>query len=104
MQEKTRPAKLENLLDKIRECIEKGNYIVTKHAFERQNTRFIDLPETLYVLKTGYEEKRKTTFDMQHNAWKYAIRGKTKRNSDIRVVVAFDEEGMLIITVIKLDE
>lgn len=37
--------------------------------------------------------------------WKYAIKGKTKINNlEIRVVVAFDELGMLIITVMHIGE
>jgi hypothetical protein len=68
--------KIKNLLEKIRDCIEKGNYTLTVHALDRQTERDINLPETLYVLKTGYEDKRKTCFDIQWNTWKYAIRGK----------------------------
>jgi len=80
------------------ECIETNQYILTKHAFDRQIARTINLPETLYVLKNGYEEKRKTCFDNEQNTWKYAIRGKKIRDeSEVRVIVAFDETGMLII-------
>lgn len=100
-----KPEKLKNPLEKIKECIECGKYILTIHALERQNERFINLPETLHVLKTGYEEKRKTTFDEERNAWKYAIRGKTIRDElNVRVIIAFDEDEMCIITVINLGE
>lgn len=98
-----RPEKITNVLEKIKDCIEKGNYFVTVHAFERQNERMISLPESLHVLETGYEEKKKTRFDIEHNVWKYAIRGKTVRDElDVRVIVAFDEDGMLIITVMHI--
>ena len=60
-----RPNKITNVLGKIKECIEKGNYFVTAHTFIRQNERMISLPESLHVLKTGYEEKKKTRFDME---------------------------------------
>lgn len=97
--------KLEFVLDKIKECIEKGKYLVTMHALDRQNERIITLPETLHVLKTGYEEKRKTSYDKERNTWKYAIRGKTIRDKlDVRVIIAFDNDDMLIITVIRLGE
>jgi hypothetical protein len=33
----------------------------------------------------------------------YAIRGTTVRGAEVRVIVAFDEESMLIITVIKVE-
>ena len=65
----------------------------------------ISLPECLYILKTGYEEKKKSTFDINHKTWKYAIRGKTLRDQlDVRVIVAFDENGMLIITVMHIEK
>ncbi len=63
----------------------------------------INLAEALHILKSGYEEKRKTCFDQEKNAWKYAIRGKTIRDEiDARIIIAFDEEQLLIITVINI--
>lgn len=69
---KKRPEKIKNVLIKIKECIEKDYYFVTSHAFIRQNERMISLPESLHVLETGHEEKKKTRFDAEHNIWKYA--------------------------------
>lgn len=101
---KEKPEKLKNVLSRVKECIEQGHYFVTAHAFIRQNERMISLPESLYVLETGYEEKKKTRFDIEHNTWKYAIRGKTLRDElDVRVIVAFDDNGMLIITVMNVE-
>lgn len=100
---KKRSEKIKNVLSEIKKCIEKGRYFVTTHAFSRQNERLISLPESLQVLETGYEEKKKTCFDTEHNTWKYAIRGKTLRDKlDVRVIVAFDESDMLIITVMHV--
>lgn len=102
--DKKRPEKIKNVLVKIKECIDKGHYFVTSHAFIRQNERMITLPESIHVLETGYEEKIKTRFDIKHNTWKYAIRGKTIRDAlDVRVIVAFNEAGMLIITVMHVE-
>ncbi len=56
-----------------------------------------------YVLKTGWHEKAKDQYDVQNKAWNYAIRGKTVDTRELRVVVSFDEEGLLIITVIDLE-
>jgi len=58
-----KPIRSTNLLDKIKECIDNEKYILTKHALDRQKERSINLTETLYVLKNGYEEKKKTQFD-----------------------------------------
>ena len=100
---KKKPHKLENVLVAIRDCIKEERYTLTVHALDRQEERRIEISEIIHVLKTGYEEKRKTCFDDKNNAWKYAIRGKTKNtNLDIRVIVAFDELGMLVITVMYI--
>lgn len=65
----------------------------------------ITLPETLHILETGYEEKRKSSFDITNNTWRYAIRGKTIRDElDVRVIVAFDKNNMLIITVMYIEK
>ncbi len=102
---KKRPAKIENLLEKIKECIEQNRYTHTEHALVRQAERKITLAEVRHILITGYEEKIKTSFDEQYNTWNYAIRGKTKIGKlDVRVIVAFDEEGMLIITVMHMGD
>jgi hypothetical protein len=100
---KKKPEKLKNLLHEIRDCIEKGEFTFTKHALERQNERIITTVAVLYVLKTGHEEKEKTRFDSEKNRWKYAIRGKTSKEEDIRVIISFDENKMLIITVMHVE-
>ncbi len=98
-----RPAQIENLLEKIRRCIESENYILTKHAIERQKMRLISLKDAIYVLTHGVHEKNKTSFDTVFQTWKYSIRGKTIDGFDIRVIVAFDE-GMVVVTVIRLNK
>ena len=44
----------------------------------------------------------KTIFDSGRKTWKYAIRGKTLEDLDVRVIVAFDDDGMLVITVMHV--
>jgi hypothetical protein len=102
MKKLKRPTQLEELFPKIRACIEQGLYRQSKHAIDRELERQIDLPDVLYVLKTGYHEKQKTSFDEVFETWKYAVRGKTLDNLDIRIIIAFDEEGMMIITVMHV--
>ena len=102
MKKKARPQQIENLCDRICECVENDQYTQTKHALQRESERSIELSDALYVLKMGYHEKRKTTFDEAYGAWKYAIRGFTLDDLDIRVIIAFDEDNMLIITVMHV--
>lgn len=78
-----------------------GNYRLTKHAADEQANDKIDLQDTVHVLKTGFHEKGKTTFNNAFQNWNYAIRGKTEDLETVRVIVSFSPE-MLIITVIKL--
>ena len=74
----------------------------SKHALDREAERRIILSDVVYVLKNGYHEKQKTSFDEVFLTWKYAIRGKTLDNLDIRVIIAFAADGMLIITVMHV--
>jgi hypothetical protein len=97
-----RPPQLDELFPIIRDCIDKGSYRQSKHAIDREMEREIDLMDVLYVLKTGYHEKQKTTYDDIFHTWKYAIRGKTLDKCDIRIIVTFDDTGMLIITVMHV--
>ena len=97
-----RPAKRIDLLVVVRSCIAEGRYLDTRHATQRGEERDITRPEILYVLKSGHHESHKDHFDEFHEAWNYAIRGKTVDGRSLRVVVSFDE-GLLIITAIDLD-
>lgn len=97
-----RPSPLDDLSLKIRHCLDTGRYRQSKHAIERELQRKINLPDVLYVLKNGYHEKRKTSFDETFQTWKYAIRGKTLDTIDVRIIIAFDDSGMMIITVMHV--
>ncbi len=102
---KKKPVKAKNVLEIIKKCIEEDRYTMTIHALYRKNERNINFSEIVHVLKTGYEEKKKTIFEDKKNAWNYAIRGKTKIDDlDIRVIVSFDDSGMLIITVMYIGD
>lgn len=58
-----RPPQLDELFPKIQDCLDKGLYRQSKHAIERGLEREIDIPDVLYVLKNGYHEKQKASFD-----------------------------------------
>ena len=98
---KDRPEKADNLLEKIRWCIERRKFRLTPHCVTRQKQRSIGLPDITFVLLNGFHEEEKTKFNEEFNTWKYAIRGKTLDKIDIRVIVAF-EKDMVIITAIRM--
>lgn len=89
------------LRTEILQHIKSGKYRLTKHAAEEQAKDEIDIQDTLHVLKTGWHEKNKTTFNNKFQAWKYAIRGKTEESKDVRVIISFSDE-MMIVTVMEL--
>lgn len=99
----TRPDKEENLLNKIRKAILLGNYYETEHAKQRARERGIIGSDSEYVLKTGSHEPSKDKFDETYSEWNYAIRGKTLDKRELRIIVTFDEDGLLLITVIDLN-
>lgn len=98
----TIPNQIVNLFEKIERCLDRQKYTQTRHALQRQKEREIDLQDAIYVLKTGRHERRKTIFDNINNTWKYAIRGKTIDNVDLRIIIAFDKEEMIIITMMEV--
>lgn len=95
--------KIKDLLEVIRNHIENGNFIDTRHAELRKKQRKILTRDVVYILMNGFHEKKKDKFDAYYQSWNYAIRGKLKSEGrEIRVIISFDEEGMLIITAIEL--
>ncbi len=98
-----RPLKLRYLLKLIRLSVSSGHYLDTFHARIRKGERRIDRVEIEYVLKTGWHEKAKDRFDDVHIAWNYAIRGLTLDGKEIRVIVSFLENRMIIITVMEIE-
>ena len=61
------------------------------HAQERQIQRKITRPEYTYVLRHGYHEARKDTFEEPYNACNYAIRGKTLDKRDLQYLTILVE-------------
>ncbi len=97
-----RPSKIPDVLKKARECIENNRYYDSSHAVKRKKQRQISLTHVIYVLTHGFHEKRKDEYKPEYNDWNYSIRGRTIDEKDIRIAIAFDEDGMLIITVIEI--
>lgn len=68
-----------------------------------ETERYISLPDVIDILRNGYHEKAKDTWDNIFKSWNYAIRGRTVDQDACRIVVSFEENGLLIITVIRLE-
>lgn len=103
MSKETKSEKTHNLLAKIKSCLKDGRYRFSQHALLRKKERFLSLPNIIEVLNNGYHEKVKDTWDSEFKTWNYAIRGKTINNEPCRIIVSFEANGLLIITVIRLD-
>ena len=69
---------------------------------ERQVQREISRIEILHVLRNGFHEPKKDKFDVSYGCWNYAIRGRTIDKRELRIIVSFDKNNMLIITAIDL--
>lgn len=80
------------------------DFIDKANTLLREDYKEQSIPDVLYVLKHGYHEKRKTSFDEKFQTWKYAVRGKTLDDIDIRVIIAFDDTGIMIITVMQVEK
>jgi len=102
MEMRARPVKVQDVLKVVRAHLDSGTYLDTRHAFERKHERGITRPEVIFVLKNGYHEKKKDQFEVRYKSWSYAIRGKTVDGRELRVIISFDEMGMLLITAIDL--
>mgnify|MGYP001578550686 CR=1 FL=1 len=88
--------KISDLMKKIRSCLDSGHYLDTRHALGRQSERRISRPEVNYVLRHGWHEKKKDQFTERFGGWNYAARGKTPDKRELRVIVSFDKNNMLI--------
>lgn len=94
--------KISGLVTRLRECLETGNYLDTRHSLARQAQRNVTREETLQVLRVGEPEPSKDRYDENFQTWNYSIRGKTVEGKELRVVVSFEGERLLFITTIPL--
>jgi len=99
---KSRPSKLENVIGKAKHCIAIGLYRYTAHAESRKYERMITEEDALYVIENGWRVQSRDDFCNINKGWKYAIEGKTLQDETLRVIIAFDDNMLLIITVINI--
>jgi len=99
---KSRPPKLENVIEKAKQSIVKGRYRYTGHAEARKFERRITEEDALYVIENGWRVPNKDDFCEANKGWKYAFEGDTLQDERLRVIAAFDEDMLIIITVINI--
>ncbi len=96
-----RPPKLPNVMKTILECLEKGILTYSTHALDRFKGRQVTQMEVKDILRFGRHEKQRDRFDEPYKRWSYSIIGTTRADGRLlRVVVAFPESKMLVVTVI----
>ena len=91
-----------NLLAFVQTALASGGLRYSAHARERMLERGIIKPEVEYILVAGHHSKRKDQFNEEHEAWDYAIEGKTIDGRPIRVIVAIVAPAILVVTAIDL--
>lgn len=97
-------SKHENVMELAWELMEKGAYVISQHAFLRQNERAFSVGDIRNVIATGYHEKKKDEYKEEFGDWNYAICGHTLDNENARVCIAFSENSyFVVITVIRLE-
>lgn len=105
--ERPEKKKTDELLIAIDEALKNKNYYFSPHALVRSEERKnVSVLQVLKILKSTskYHEPKKDSFQESFQDWNYSIRGKSVDAEDIRIILSFDENDMLIITVINLNE
>ena len=86
-----------------------GSYIFLKHAKERLRERCINDIDVIDILEDRINRKRrrnksKDTYETGHHDWNYCIEGRDLEGHKIRIIISFDSNLMLVITVMRLDD
>jgi len=105
-----KPAKIPDkaLWHVITEKINDGNYIFLKHARERLRERKVNDLDVINILENKNARKRKRnkskdSYTPGYQDWNYCIEGKDLDGFNIRIIISFDNNLMLVITVIRID-
>lgn len=105
-QKPPKKTKLE-LFQCIEQAIENKNYVFTQHGEIRSKQRkHVNHEQVIRILKDKHKkhDAARDYYQEGHPDWNYHIQGKTVDNQPVRMVVSFDENWLLIITVINLAE
>ena len=89
-----------DVMDLVCKYLNLGKWLLTRHAIERMLLRGITSPEIEYAMQFGFHEKKRDQYS--EKGTRYALRGKCVDGKELRIVVSFREQ-MMIVTVIDLD-
>lgn len=95
------------LFEAIKHSLENGEYYFSDHGDVRSKTRKnVNDLEVVKILEGDdkWHEAGKDKYVKGHKDWNYHIRGRNSDEDQIRIAISFDESGMVVITVINLDE
>lgn len=95
------------LFEAIKFSLENGEYYFSDHGDLRSKTRKnVNDLEVVKILEGNdkWHEAAKDKYEKGHKDWNYHIRGRNSDEDQIRIAISFDEAGMVVITVINLDE
>ena len=93
----------------LNEKISNGSYFFLRHAKERLKDREITDIDVLDILENKNNRKRKRnkskdTYISGYQDWNYCIEGNDLDGKKIRIIISFDKELMLVITVIRIND
>lgn len=93
----------------IDEKISDGNYLFLSHAKQRLKERSVSDFEVLDILENKLHRKRKRikskdVYKSGYADWCYCIEGNNLDKKKIRIIISFNDNLMLIITVIRIDD
>jgi hypothetical protein len=96
-----RSLKTENVASKVADCVESGEVRLSDHAVDRMRQQNVSWFEVEDVLASGWHVPEHDQWSEENHAWNYAIEGVTAEGREVRVPVAFVEDGnTLVVTVI----
>lgn len=92
----------------LSQLVRSGSYVFKKHARDRQETRSIQDLEVLNILegKKGHRRHRnkaKDSLRADRKGWKYCLEGVNIDNNKMRIIITFEAELLLIITVMWIE-
>lgn len=94
-------AKRPNVIADVITAHGKGLLIPTTHASEQMVLRDVQMSDIEEMIYNAQREDHKDSLSNDGKSWKYSLRGpNTAGDKDIRIIVAFNDPDVVIITVI----